>query len=71
MLMSLQQYMQESRMEKISQESLKQKLDTELKAQGFVIDGEFAMAGKFAQAIANAVADEINNSFKTESSTTA
>lgn len=69
--MSLQQYMQESRMEKISQESLKQKLDTELKAQGFVIDGEFAMAGKFAQAIANAVADEINNSFKTESSTTA
>jgi hypothetical protein len=52
--------MQESRMEKISKESLKQKLDTELKAQGFVLEGEFAMAGKFAQAIANAVADEIN-----------
>ena len=47
-------------MEKISKESLKHKLDTELKAQGFVLEGEFAMAGKFAQAIANAVADEIN-----------
>ncbi|MET2897063.1 hypothetical protein ABXV22_01910 [Vibrio rotiferianus] len=48
-------------MEKISKESLKQKLDAELKAQGFVLEGEFAMAGKFAQAIANAVADEINS----------
>ncbi|HHB1596100.1 TPA: hypothetical protein ACN976_004287 [Vibrio campbellii] len=43
----------------ISKASLKQKLETELKAQGFVLDGEFAMAGKMAEAIANAVVDEI------------
>ena len=29
----------------LSKTSLKQKLETELKAQGFVLDGEFAMAG--------------------------
>lgn len=44
----------------ISKASLKQKLETELKVQGFVLDGEFAMAGKMAEAIANAVVDEIN-----------
>jgi len=43
----------------LSKRSLKAKLETELKAQGFVLDGEFAMAGKFAEAIANAVVDEI------------
>ena len=43
----------------MSKTSLKQKLETELKAQGFVLDGEFAMAGKMAEAIANAVVDEI------------
>ncbi|SGY86629.1 hypothetical protein [Moritella viscosa] len=43
----------------LSKRSLKTKLETELKAQGFVLDGEFAMAGKFAEAIANAVVDEI------------
>jgi len=32
----------------ISKASLKQKLETEFKAQGFVLDGEFAMAGKMA-----------------------
>jgi len=43
----------------LSKSSLKQKLETELKAQGFELGGEFAMAGKFAEAIANAVVDEI------------
>ncbi len=43
----------------LSKTSLKQKLETELKAQGFVLDGEFAMAGMMAEAIANAVVDEI------------
>ncbi|WP_281223562.1 hypothetical protein [Photobacterium sanguinicancri] len=45
----------------LSKASLKQKLETELKAQGFVLDGEFAMAGKMAEAIANAMVDEITN----------
>lgn len=39
--------------------SLKQKIETELKAQGFELGGEFAMASKLAEAIANAVLDEI------------
>ncbi len=39
--------------------SLKTKIETELKAQGIVIDGELAQASKFAIAIANAVVDEI------------
>lgn len=43
----------------ISKGSLKQKIKTELKAKGFVLDGEFAMAGMMAEAIANAVVDEI------------
>ncbi|MFS1980839.1 hypothetical protein BCT90_20070 [Vibrio lentus] len=43
----------------LNKTSLKQKLETELKAQGFVLDGEFAMAGMMAEAIANAVVDEI------------
>ena len=43
----------------LSKSSLKQKLETELKAQGFELGGEFAMAGKFAEAITNAVVDEI------------
>ncbi|MEZ9441642.1 hypothetical protein AB4516_00795 [Vibrio sp. 10N.222.54.F12] len=43
----------------ISKSSLKQKIETELKAKGFVLDGEFAMAGMMAEAIANAVVDEI------------
>ncbi len=41
----------------LSKTSLKQKLETELKAQGFVLNGEFAMAGMMAEAIANAVVD--------------
>ncbi|MDH5937971.1 hypothetical protein L8R84_17780 [Vibrio splendidus] len=43
----------------ISKASLKQKIEIELKAQGFVLDGEFVMAGMMAEAIANAVVDEI------------
>ncbi|TOO35550.1 hypothetical protein CGH37_14250 [Vibrio parahaemolyticus] len=43
----------------MSKASLKEKLENELRAQGFVLTGEFAMAGKMAEAIANAVYDEI------------
>ncbi len=43
----------------MSKASLKEKLENELQAQGFVLTGEFAMAGKMAEAIANAVYDEI------------
>ena len=48
----------------ISKASLKQKIETELKAKGFVLDGEFAMAGMMAEAIANAVVDEITQNAK-------
>ncbi|WP_017630420.1 hypothetical protein [Vibrio sp. 624788] len=48
----------------ISKGSLKQKIETELKAKGFVLDGEFAMAGMMAEAIANAVVDEITQNAK-------
>lgn len=48
----------------LSKTSLKQKLETELKAQGFVLEGEFAMAGMMAEAIANAVVDEITQNGK-------
>ncbi|HCG9116539.1 TPA: hypothetical protein NJ598_000152 [Vibrio parahaemolyticus] len=50
----------------LTKPSLKHKLETELKAQGFVLDGEFAMAGKFAEAIANAVVDEITQNAQVE-----
>ncbi|WP_373960364.1 hypothetical protein [Vibrio gigantis] len=50
----------------LSKKSLKQKLETELKAQGFVLDGEFAMAGMMAEAIANAVVDEITQNAQVE-----
>ena len=43
----------------ITKASLKAKLETELTAQGFQLTGEFAMASKMAEAIANAVIDEI------------
>ena len=48
----------------LSKASLKEKLENELKAQGFVLDGEFAMAGMMAEAIANAVVDEITQNAK-------
>ncbi|PMG64885.1 hypothetical protein [Vibrio lentus] len=50
----------------MSKTLLKQKLENELKAQGFVLDGEFAMAGKMAEAIANAVVDEITQNAQVE-----
>ncbi|ADT87621.1 hypothetical protein [Vibrio furnissii] len=50
----------------LSKASLKEKLENELKAQGFVLDGEFAMAGKMAEAIANAVVDEITQNAKAD-----
>ncbi|HCZ9045291.1 TPA: hypothetical protein O4G41_003763 [Vibrio alginolyticus] len=50
----------------MSKESLKLKLASELEAQGFVLSGEFAMAGKMAEAIANAVYDEITQNAKAD-----
>ena len=50
----------------MGKESLKQKLENELEAQGFVLTGEFAMAGKMAKAIANAVYDEITQNAKAD-----
>ncbi|EOD5342626.1 hypothetical protein ACJXWG_003158 [Vibrio parahaemolyticus] len=50
----------------MSKESLKQKLASELETQGFVLTGEFAMAGKMAEAIANAVYDEITQNAKAD-----
>ena len=41
-----------------SDADLKKFLEEELKAEGFKIDGEFSMAGKFAAAIARAVVKE-------------
>lgn len=43
----------------LSKASLKERLITELQAQGFVTEGEHAMVQKMAEAIANAVVDEI------------
>ncbi|ELM6621472.1 hypothetical protein Q2Y23_002434 [Vibrio fluvialis] len=43
----------------LSKASLKERLISELQAQGFVTEGEHAMAGRMAEAIANAVVDEI------------
>ncbi|WP_061008764.1 hypothetical protein [Vibrio sp. CUB2] len=50
----------------MGKESLKQKLENELQAQGFVLTGEFAMAGKMVEAIANAVYDEITQNAKAD-----
>lgn len=43
----------------LSKSSLKAKIITEMNAQGMVTDGPFAKAGNLAEAIANAVVDEI------------
>jgi hypothetical protein len=43
----------------LSKSTLKARIVTELHAQGFVTEGEHAMAQKMAQAIANAIVDEI------------
>ncbi|MCG7499386.1 hypothetical protein MHO82_21195 [Vibrio sp. Of7-15] len=44
----------------LSKESLKNRIEDELKAQGIVLDGEHARANIIAIAVANAVVDEIN-----------
>ncbi|GEK15205.1 hypothetical protein [Aliivibrio fischeri] len=41
-----------------SDKDLQAFLEEELKAEGFVLDSEFAMAGKFAKAVAKAVVKE-------------
>lgn len=43
----------------LNKDSLKQKIITNLKAKGFVTEGEHAAAGDMADAIAAAVVDEI------------
>ena len=48
----------------LSKSSLKSKIISELNAQGFVTEGEHAMAQKMAEAIANAVVDEIQANAK-------
>jgi hypothetical protein len=45
----------------ITSASLKSKIETQLTAQGFEINGEHAMVSKMAQAIAIAVVDEITS----------
>ena len=50
----------------ITKSSLKQKIVTELEAKGFVTEGEFAMASEMAEAIANAVVDEITQNAAVE-----
>jgi hypothetical protein len=48
----------------LSKSTLKDRIVTELQAQGFVTEGEHAMALKMAQAIANAIVDEIQANAK-------
>lgn len=43
----------------LSKASLKTKIVNEMKAKGFVTDGEFAKSADLAEAIANAIVDEI------------
>ena len=43
----------------LSKSSLKEKIENEMKAQGFVITGPHASGSQLAEAIANAVVDEI------------
>ena len=45
----------------LSSASLKSKIDQELVNAGFVIEGEHAQASAMAQAIANAIVDEITS----------
>lgn len=48
----------------LSKTSLKQRIINELEAQGFVTTGEFARSSGMAEAIANAVVDEIQANAK-------
>ncbi len=50
----------------LSKESLKSKIIAEMNAQGMVTDGPFAKAGNLAEAIANAVVDEITANAQVE-----
>jgi len=45
----------------ISKSSLKNKIESELESAGFVLTGEHAQASAMAQAIANAIIDEITS----------
>ena len=58
MQMVQQQYLQVNNMA-ITKASLKSKIESELTSAGFVLPGEHAKASGMAQAIANAVIDEI------------
>ncbi len=60
MLMAALQYLQGNNMTMVSA-SLTSKVETQLKAQGFVLEGEYAKIGKMALAIAAAVVDEIQS----------
>lgn len=46
----------------LSKSVLKNKIVKEMNARGFVTDGEFAKGADLAEAIANAVVDEITSS---------
>ena len=48
----------------LSKSALKSKIETELVNGGIVITGEFAQASVLAEAIANAVVDEIKQNAK-------
>ncbi|KDM89687.1 hypothetical protein [Photobacterium galatheae] len=48
----------------LNKDSLKQKIITNLKAKGFVTEGEHAAAGDMAEAIAAAVVEEITQNAK-------
>jgi hypothetical protein len=45
----------------LSKSSLKSRIVTNLQAQGFTTDGQHAYAAKMAEAIANAIVDEITS----------
>lgn len=55
-----QEYLQVNNMA-ITSASLKGKIESELENAGFVITGEHAQASAMAQAIANAIVDEITS----------
>jgi ribosomal protein S8 len=48
----------------LSKSSLKERIVTELQSQGFITSGTHASAQKMAEAIANAVVDEIQANAK-------
>ncbi len=43
----------------LNKESLKNRINSELQARGFVTEGEHAFAGKMAEALATAFIDEV------------